>query len=42
MIVAHRGRLTDDLGALSYRLTAEDEALVDGLVPPGHPATPAS
>ena len=27
-------------GALAYRFTAEDEALVDGLVPPGHPSTP--
>jgi aryl-alcohol dehydrogenase-like predicted oxidoreductase len=28
------------LGALAYRFTAEDEALVDGLVPAGHPSTP--
>jgi aryl-alcohol dehydrogenase-like predicted oxidoreductase len=28
------------LGALSYRFTAEDEALVDGLVAAGHPSTP--
>jgi aryl-alcohol dehydrogenase-like predicted oxidoreductase len=28
------------LGALDYRWTAEDEALVDSLVPPGHPSTP--
>jgi aryl-alcohol dehydrogenase-like predicted oxidoreductase len=28
------------LGALDYRFTAEDEALVDGLVAPGHPSTP--
>jgi aryl-alcohol dehydrogenase-like predicted oxidoreductase len=30
----------DYLGALSYRFTEEDEALVDSLVPPGHPSTP--
>jgi aryl-alcohol dehydrogenase-like predicted oxidoreductase len=28
------------LPALDYRFTAEDEALVDGLVPSGHPSTP--
>lgn len=28
------------LGALDYRFTAEDEALVDQLVPAGHPSTP--
>jgi aryl-alcohol dehydrogenase-like predicted oxidoreductase len=28
------------LGALDYRWTAEDEALADSLVPPGHPSTP--
>lgn len=28
------------LGALAYRFTAEDEALVDSLVPAGHPSTP--
>ncbi len=27
-------------GALDYRFTAEDEALVDSLVPAGHPSTP--
>ncbi|WP_431269708.1 aldo/keto reductase [Dankookia sp. P2] len=32
--------LEDYLAALSYRFTAEDEALVDALVPPGHPSTP--
>ncbi len=30
----------DYLGALDYRFTAEDEALVDGLVAVGHPSTP--
>jgi aryl-alcohol dehydrogenase-like predicted oxidoreductase len=30
----------DYVAALSYRLDAEDEALVDGLVSPGHPSTP--
>lgn len=30
----------DYLGALDYRFTAEDEALVDGLVAAGHPSTP--
>ena len=33
-------QLADYLGALEYRFTAEDEALVDALVPPGHPSTP--
>lgn len=28
------------LGALGYRFTAEDEALIDGLVVTGHPSTP--
>jgi aryl-alcohol dehydrogenase-like predicted oxidoreductase len=27
-------------GALAYRMTAEDEAFIDRLVPPGHPSTP--
>ena len=27
--------------ALDYRFTPEDEALVDGLVPAGHPSTPS-
>ncbi|MBO1080972.1 aldo/keto reductase [Roseomonas haemaphysalidis] len=31
---------TDYLAALDYRFTAEDEALVDSLVPAGHPSTP--
>ncbi len=30
----------DYVAALRYRFTAEDEALVDRLVPPGHPSTP--
>jgi len=30
----------DYVPALDYRFTAEDEALVDRLVPPGHPSTP--
>jgi aryl-alcohol dehydrogenase-like predicted oxidoreductase len=30
----------DYLPALGYQLTDEDEALVDSLVPPGHPSTP--
>ena len=28
------------VGSLSYRFTPEDEALIDRLVPPGHPSTP--
>jgi len=32
--------LEDYLGALAYRFTAEDEAIVDSLVSPGHPSTP--
>ncbi|APV49446.1 NADP-dependent oxidoreductase [Betaproteobacteria bacterium GR16-43] len=28
------------LGSVAYQWTPEDEALVDGLVPPGHPSTP--
>jgi aryl-alcohol dehydrogenase-like predicted oxidoreductase len=30
----------DYFGALEYTVTAEDEALVDSLVAPGHPSTP--
>jgi aryl-alcohol dehydrogenase-like predicted oxidoreductase len=30
----------DYIGALSYRFSAEDEALIDSLVAPGHPSTP--
>jgi aryl-alcohol dehydrogenase-like predicted oxidoreductase len=30
----------DYFGALDYRFTAEDEALIDRLVAPGHPSTP--
>lgn len=33
-------QLEDYLAALACRFTAEDEALVDSLVPPGHPSTP--
>ncbi len=33
-------QMADYLGALAYRLTAEDEALVDAHVPMGHPSTP--
>ena len=33
-------QLGDYLRALEYQLTAEDEALVDSLVAPGHPSTP--
>jgi len=32
--------MEDYLKALDYRFTAEDEALIDGLVAPGHPSTP--
>ena len=27
-------------GAIRYEFTAEDETLIDGLVPSGHPSTP--
>src|SRR5712691_10355659 len=30
----------DYIGALAHDFTAEDEALIDRLVPPGHPSTP--
>jgi aryl-alcohol dehydrogenase-like predicted oxidoreductase len=33
-------QLIDYLGSLTYQFTAEDEAVVDGLVPPGHLSTP--
>jgi aryl-alcohol dehydrogenase-like predicted oxidoreductase len=33
-------QLESYLPAVEYRFTAEDEALVDSLVPPGHPSTP--
>ena len=51
-VLAHRGvsaviagprtlaQWQDYFGALDYRLTDEDEALVDSLVSPGHPSTP--
>ena len=35
------GQLSDYLGALDHRLTAESEALVNSLVVPGHPSTAA-
>ena len=31
---------TEYAGALDYKFTKEDEALVDKLVKPGHPSTP--
>ncbi|HIM25508.1 MAG TPA: aldo/keto reductase [Rhodospirillales bacterium] len=34
------GQWKDYLGALRYEFTAEDETLIDGLVPSGHPSTP--
>jgi aryl-alcohol dehydrogenase-like predicted oxidoreductase len=34
------GQWQDYLPALDYSLSSEDEALVDSLVPPGHPSTP--
>ena len=30
----------DYVGALGHKFTSEDEALIDGLVTPGHPSTP--
>ena len=30
----------DYVGALSYKITKEDEALIDGMVASGHPSTP--
>ena len=36
----NEAQLADYLQALEYRLTAEDEALVDSLVAPGHNSTP--
>ena len=30
----------DYVGALSYKFTKEDEALIDGMVSTGHPSTP--
>jgi len=34
------GQWKDYLGALKHEFTAEDEALIDSLVPTGHPSTP--
>jgi aryl-alcohol dehydrogenase-like predicted oxidoreductase len=34
------GQWEEYLGALDYRFSAEDEALVDQLVTTGHPSTP--
>lgn len=34
------GQWAEYLGALDHKFTAADEALVDKLVPPGHPSTP--
>lgn len=34
------GQWQDYLPAIDYEVTAEDEALVDSFVPPGHPSTP--
>ena len=34
------GQWADYVRALDYKFTAEDEALIDGLVPAGHPSTP--
>ena len=36
----HRSAMDDYLAALDYRFTAADEALIDGLVAPGHASTP--
>jgi hypothetical protein len=33
-------QLEDNLGALAISLTAEDRAVIDGLVPPGRMASP--
>ncbi len=35
-----QGHWDEYLGALAYRFTAEDEALIDGLVVTGHSSTP--
>jgi aryl-alcohol dehydrogenase-like predicted oxidoreductase len=37
---AHAGAVADYLGALDVVIDADDEALVDSLVAPGHPSTP--
>ncbi len=34
------GQWNDYMGALKHDFSAEDEALIDGLVPTGHPSTP--
>ena len=40
LVLTVEAQWQDYLGALSYAFTREDEALVDRLVPPGHPSTP--
>ena len=37
---APREQWDDYIKAIDYRFTAEDEALIDRLVAPGHPSTP--
>lgn len=34
------GQWKDYIGALNYQFTADDEALIDSMVPAGHPSTP--
>jgi aryl-alcohol dehydrogenase-like predicted oxidoreductase len=33
-------QMTEYVGSLDHQLSAEDEALVESLVPTGHPSTP--